>query len=179
MTLWIDYLEEVAASAGLEIEPWQRRWLETYLPGRTIGIVPRLYSKVTISAGVQHIVRLTELKAGTWPRPQLTTGCRCQEAPGWYPGRPAAELCPLHGTHRHTCPGVRYLGRSWRSEGCGWRCPKCGAEYTLVRASAEYGDHTTQYGTHPRTQCGPGFCDLLPPRPIMEWTRDAESAGSR
>lgn len=110
---------------------------------------------------------------GEWPSyRELTTGCRCKEAPGWYPGRPAAELCPLHGTHRDTCPGVRFLGRSWRSEGCGWRCPKCGATYTLTRAQTEFGDHTTQYGVHPRIECGPAFCDLLPPRPVMQWVRD-------
>lgn len=101
---------------------------------------------------------------------ELTTGCRCREAPGWYPGRPAVDGCPLHKPHR--C-NVAALGRSWRSEGCGWRCPSCGAEWTLKRAlEAAEQNHTTQYGVHPRSQCGPAFCDLLPPRPTMVWVRD-------
>lgn len=68
---------------------------------------------------------------------QLTTGipegCTCRDAPGWYPGRPAAALCPVHGSHRKICPAVPLLSRSRHQEGCGWRCPDCGATYTLTR----------------------------------------------
>jgi hypothetical protein len=76
--------------------------------------------------------------------------------------------------HNTTCPGVAHLGRSWRDEGMGWRCPTCGATYTLTRAQEPVQDHRTPYGMHPRTQCGPAFCDLLPPRPAMVWTRDED-----
>lgn len=75
----------------------------------------------------------------------------------------------------HRC-NIAMLGRSWRSEGCGWRCPGCGAEWTLKRADKPVEDHVTPYGVHPRTQCGPAFCTLLPPRPTMVWVRD-EVAG--
>lgn len=71
----------------------------------------------------------------------------------------------------HQC-NVRLLGRSWRSEGCGWRCPTCGAEWTLSIVHKLYEEHRTPYGVHPRSQCGPAFCDLLPPRPLMHWVRD-------
>lgn len=63
----------------------------------------------------------------------MDESCTCRDEPGWYPGRPAAALCPEHGTHRRTCPGVTLLGRSRHQEGCGWRCPDCGATYTLTR----------------------------------------------
>lgn len=109
-----------------------------------------------------------------WSPEPAPDGCTCRVADGWYPGRPPAELCPVHGSHRTICPGVRFLGVSWRSEGCGWRCPACGAEYTLTRAETPDQDHTTRYGVHPRSQCGPAFCDLLPPRPTMVWIRDKE-----
>ena len=79
------------------------------------------------------------------------------------------------GVKPHVC-SVHLLGRSWRSEGCGWRCPTCRAEWTLQRVELPVLAHVTQYGTHPRTQCGPAFCTLLPPRPVMEWTRDAPEA---
>ncbi|WP_020385936.1 hypothetical protein [Kribbella catacumbae] len=109
--------------------------------------------------------------AGGWrdPMPQLTTGCRCREAAGWYPGRPDAPDCPVHRPHR--C-NIHLLGRSWRSEGCGWRCPRCGTEWTLSIVHKLYEQHRTPYGVHPRAECGPAFCDLLPPRPVMEWVRD-------
>lgn len=71
----------------------------------------------------------------------------------------------------HRC-NVAMLGRGWRSEGCGWRCPRCGAEWTLKRAEMPDEAHRTPYGVHPRSQCGPAFCDLLPPRPTMVWVRD-------
>lgn len=100
---------------------------------------------------------------------ELTTGCRCREAPGWYPGRPEAPDCPVHRPHR--C-NTAMLGRSHRSEGCGWRCPTCRAEWTLTRMPASEEIHHARYGEHPRTQCGPAFCDLLPPYPTMQWTRD-------
>lgn len=40
--------------------------------------------------------------------------------------------CPHHGDARHTC-NVAMLGRSKHSEGMGWRCPTCGATWTLTR----------------------------------------------
>jgi hypothetical protein len=33
---------------------------------------------------------------GPWTR-ELTTGCRCRDKPGWYPGRPDNPACPVHG----------------------------------------------------------------------------------
>jgi hypothetical protein len=71
----------------------------------------------------------------------------------------------------HHC-NTAMLGRSYRSEGLGWRCPPCGTTWTLTRMPATEDIHQTQYGSHPRTQCGPNFCSLLPPRPTMQWTRD-------
>lgn len=32
----------------------------------------------------------------------LDDACTCRDTPGWYPGRPAAQTCPLHGTHSHS-----------------------------------------------------------------------------
>lgn len=88
------------------------------------------------AAAQAHDGTIDAIVYGEWPCcRELTTGCRCKEAPGWYPGRPAAPLCPLHGSHRRTCPGVQWLGRSRHSEGCGWRCPDCGATYTLTRVA--------------------------------------------
>lgn len=111
------------------------------------------------------------------PHPQpAPEGCTCRDAPGWYPGRPATELCPVHGPHARVCPSVRFLTTSWRSEGAGWRCPPCGAEWTLTRVAEAPEPHVTPYGTHPRSECGPQWCSLLPPRPTMHWVR-AEVAG--
>ena len=78
--------------------------------------------------------------------------------------------------HQPVCPAVRLLTLSWRSEGCGWRCPTCTATYTLRRSPDAPAHHVTPHGTHPRSECGPAFCDLLPPRPTMVWIRD-EVAG--
>jgi hypothetical protein len=117
------------------------------------------------------MVMIERLEWTPGPAPE---GCTCRDAPGWYPGRPAAELCPLHASHAKACPSVRLLGLSWRSEGCGWRCPGCGATWTLTRLETHPVDHVTPYGTHPRSTCGPAFCDLLPPRPTMHWVRDGE-----
>lgn len=75
------------------------------------------------------------------------------------------------GDKPHPCK-VHLLGRSWRSEGCGWRCPTCGAEWTLTIVHKLYEEHRTPYGVHPRADCGPQLCSLLPPRPVMEWIRD-------
>lgn len=127
-------------------------------------------------AAYEHVWMLSWIQHGTEAyipfhyQHQLTTGCRCREAPGWYPGRPEAPDCPQHRPHR--C-NVAMLGRSHRSEGCGWRCPTCRAEWTLTRMPASEEIHYARYGEHPRTQCGPAFCDLLPPYPTMQWTRDA------
>lgn len=43
-----------------------------------------------------------------------------------------APLQLTTGRPPHRC-NVAMLGRSRHSEGCGWRCPTCGAEYTLTR----------------------------------------------
>lgn len=90
-----------------------------------------------------------------------------------HPGDRAAveEFRSFLAQQPHRC-NVSLLGRSWRSEGCGWRCPTCGAEYTLTRVETPPEQHTTPYGTHPRSECGPQWCSLLPPRPTMEWIRD-------
>lgn len=121
------------------------------------------------------MVMITELHWTPGPAPD---GCTCRDADGWYPGRPAAELCPIHGSHAKVCPGVRFLTTSWRSEGCGWRCPGCGAEYTLDRVPEPPEDHRTPYGTHPRAECGPQWCSLLPPRPAMHWVRAEQNAAT-
>lgn len=114
------------------------------------------------------------INAPQWTPGPAPEGCTCRDAEGWYPGRPAAELCPIHGSHAKVCPAVRSLTTSWRSEGAGWRCPHCGAEYTLTRAAMPHMDHMTRYGVHLRSDCGPNLCGLLPPRPVMVWIRDED-----
>lgn len=90
-----------------------------------------------------------------------------------HPGDRAAieEARAFLASRPHVC-NVKLLTLSWRSEGCGWRCPTCRATYTLTRSPEPPEDHVTPYGTHPRAECGPHWCTLLPPRPTMVWIRD-------
>lgn len=64
-----------------------------------------------------------------WPIPHVLDPQRNISRSSVYEINPG---CPHHGDARHTC-NVAMLGRSRHSEGMGWRCPPCGATWTLKR----------------------------------------------